>query len=85
MRVEQVNGRYLLCGGIISADQVKPGQVWAAADGSDRTVLVEGGDALIEYSWMGNGEKKTHIKSNFGFQCRYCLVLESNEIPEELK
>ena len=85
MRVELVKGRYLLCGAILMESQIAEGQVWAAADGSDRTVLVESrrGD-WVRYSWVEGGVKKEHEKYAFAFQCRYCLVLDGPEIPGEL-
>jgi hypothetical protein len=85
VRVELVHGRYLLCGGLISEEQVKPGQTWAAADGSDRTVKVDftQGD-WVGYSWQEGSQSKHHQKLIFAFQCRYCLVLETPEIPKEL-
>lgn len=39
-RTEIVNGRHLLCGGVLSTDVVKIGQVWAPADGTNRAVKV---------------------------------------------
>ena len=84
MRVEKVNGRYLLCGVILKPDQVKAGQTWAAADGSNHTVTIESGGAWVDYSWYENGKKRLHTKMSFAFQCRYCLVLDSEELPEEL-
>lgn len=84
-RVETVHGRHLLCGGVIPTEMVKAGQIWAAADGSNRTVYIESAGEWVDYSWYENGVKKIHTKMNFAFQCRYCLVLETPEVPEELK
>lgn len=85
MRIEQVNGRYLLCGVILNSSDIRSGQVWAPADGSDRMVLVESGGEWVDYSWEEKGEKKVHTKMSFSFQCRYCLVLPTNEIPVEMQ
>lgn len=85
MRIETVRGRHLLCGVILPAAQVKTGQVWAAADGSNRTVTIESGGEWVDYSWLENGEKKLHTKTNFAFQCRYCLVLDEPVIPPGLQ
>jgi len=85
MRVEHVHGRHLLCGVILEESQVEAGQTWAAADGSDRTVLVESAGRWVEYSWVENGEKLLHTKMNFAFQCRYCLVLPDDRTPEKPK
>lgn len=85
MRTELVNNRWLLCGHFLADHQIKNGQVWAPADGSDRTVRVSGDrEGWVGYTWMENGVRKYHEKSSFAFQCRYCLVLDGPEIPEEL-
>lgn len=85
MRVEEKHGRYLLCGYTLSNNQIKAGQVWAPADGSNRTVTVKSGGEWVDYEWEEDGEKKLHTKMNFAFQCRYCLVLPTDEIPEWLR
>ena len=80
-RVETIHGRHLLCGGIIPRDMVKAGQEWAPADGGNYTVNVTAvSDDCVHYTW-GDG-KTQHQKDNFAFQCRYCLVLPSPELPE---
>ena len=85
MRTEQVHGRWLLCGHILRDDQVKPGQKWAPADGSNRSVrIVAVAHDWVTYTWDEYGEPKYHDKSIFAFQCRYCLVLDGPEIPKEL-
>lgn len=85
MRIETVNGRHLLCGGILKPSAVQVNQRWAAASGNDHVVTVEAADGeLVTYSWIEHGAKRIHSKSNFAFQCRYCLVLDKPEIPEEL-
>lgn len=84
-RVEEIRGRFLLCGGIIPSCMIKPGQVWAAADGSGLTVTVVRSDsAWTTYQWFGGNEVKTHTKLTFAFQCRYCLCLDNAELPEGL-
>lgn len=86
MRVEEVLGRYLLCGGIVPRERVQPGQTWAAASGGNHTVTVDAvDDEWIDYSWIENGTRKTHTKLNFAFQCRYCLVLDKPELPDWAK
>lgn len=83
-RVETINGRHLLCGGIIPGDMVTPGQRWAAADGSDREVtVVAGGDSVV-YVWTEAGQERTHTKLNFSFQTRYCLILDRPTVPSQL-
>ncbi len=85
MRVETIHGRHLLCGHFIRPDQIEPGQVWASADGSDRTVQVDRVEGeWVYYSWHEHGRRMDHDKLSFAFQCRYCLVLPTTDIPKEL-
>lgn len=86
MRVELIHGRHLLCGHILANDQVRAGQKWAAADGSNRSVrIVAVAHDWVTYTWDEYGEPKYHDKSIFAFQCRYCLVLDGPEIPKEFQ
>lgn len=83
MRVELVNGRFLLCGHILHNDQVNVGQVWAPASGGNSTVtIIEKDKNWITYE---GAIQAKNTKDVFSFQCRYCLVLPTNEIPENLK
>lgn len=85
LRVETVHGRHLLCGGLIDNKHIKHGQAWAPASGGNYTVTISGvRDEWVGYTWLENGVRKYHEKSAFAFQCRYCLVLETSEIPKEL-
>ena len=85
MRVETVHGRHLLCGVILPNNQVKHAQTWASADGSNRTVTVSAvRGEWVGYTWKEEGRPKYHEKLIFAFQCRYCLVLPTAEIPKEL-
>ena len=85
MRVETINGRHLLCGHILREDQIERGQLWASADGSNRTVRVEGvADGWVHYSWVEHGRVVNHEKDCFAFQSRYCLILPGADIPKEL-
>jgi hypothetical protein len=65
---------------------VKHGQEWAAADGGGYTVIVSGvrGD-WVGYTWRENDKVQYHEKTNIGFQSRYCLVVDTRELPQELK
>lgn len=81
-RIEVHNGRQILCGGIIPADMVKPGQVWVSSNGHPVTVRSNDG-AWVTYLWTAHDETVIYSKDNFSFQCRYCL--ETPEIPEELR
>ena len=77
MRIETVCGRKLVCGHIYPTNEIKVGQIWAAADGSDRTVRVLKVDGdWVEYEWQELGKTISHEKLAFAFQCRYCLVVE---------
>lgn len=84
LRINTIHGRHLLCGGMLPVNSVKAGQIWAAADGSDRTVMIESGGEWVDYSWVENGRPRIHTMMNFTFQCRYCLVLDKAKVPEEL-
>lgn len=85
-RVETVHGRHLLCGGVIPGEMVKHGQTWAPADSGNYTVKVAGvRGEWVGYTWEEGGKHQYHEKLNFAFQCRYCLVLDKPEVPEELR
>lgn len=74
MRIEVVNGRKLVCGHIFPANEVKVGQVWAPADGSDREVVITKVDEYdVYYTDAKFGDFR---KDAFGFQCRYCKVVD---------
>ena len=84
MRVEKINDRYLLCDWILKDSKIKPGQVWARADGAYQTVtIIRVHFGIVTYRAEGDpyGE---HIKAAIPFQSRYCLVLKNEEIPEEI-
>lgn len=75
MRVELVNGRKLITCKILRPDEIKEGQIWAPADGSNREVrVINCFDDWVQYEWHDDGVRKSHIKDAFSFQCRYCLV-----------
>lgn len=81
MRVELVRGRYLLLGGLIRSDQVRPGQSWSSSSGSVVTIhKIE--DGWVTYSGPHQPE---HSKLVTAFQSKYCLVLDGPELPEEFK
>lgn len=84
MRVETHNGRHLLCGGVLDKRYIKPGQVWANADGKSIVTVASAGE-WVDYKWLNSkGEVEVHTKDWFSFQCRYFLVLDTPEIPKEL-
>lgn len=76
-------GGFLLCGGIIPEDMVKPGQTWEAA-GGHRVEVVDAQGGWVKYRWTEKGEVREHDKQNFAFQCRYCLVLNMRVFPDGL-
>lgn len=39
----------------------------------------------VTYSWDFNGTPVFHTKLSFPFQCRYHLVLDTPEVPKELR
>jgi len=87
LRIETINGRHLVCGGILPKDKVRVGQLWAPADGGLSTVEVLAVDSErseVTYKWLERPDLNTWSKDNFNFQCRYCLVVPTPEIPEEL-
>jgi hypothetical protein len=83
MRTEQVNGRWLLCGAILPKEKIEVGQTWASGN---TVVQVTDVDQFgwVRYCWTEKGQVVCNEKEAFAFQCRYCLVLPSQEIPEEL-
>lgn len=84
-RIETVHGRHLVCGGLIDEKQIHHGQEWAAADGSNCTVKVSTvRDGWVGYTWEEPTGRKYHEKIAFAFQCRYCLVVTTPEVPKEL-
>lgn len=88
LRIETVNGRHLVCGGILPKDKVRVGQVWAPADGGTSTVEITGVDSVLHevtYKWRERPDLQSWTKDNFNFQCRYCLVVPTPDVPEELK
>ena len=73
-RMEWQNDEMIACGGIFPPEEIKAGQRWQGSRG--HTVLVDKVDSFsVYYSWDEEGVKKTHKKSHFAFQCRYCLIL----------
>lgn len=81
---EIIDGRKAIVRHIFKAHEIKVGSRWARADGSKGYVTVEGLNTYgsikpwyeVVYSWEKDGEKFTHEKDTFDFQCRYCLIVE---------
>ena len=75
MRIETLNGRKIVCGHTYPLNELSVGQVWAQADGADRTVTIR--EIIGDYVLYGShGEDRTYEKDYFSFQCRYFKVVE---------
>lgn len=73
MNYKNVNGRRLVCGHVFKRCEIKPGQQWAQADGTDRVVTVHSNDnGNILYTDCTSA--RTYENDWFNFQCRYCLI-----------
>ena len=81
---ENINGHTAVVRHFFKPHEIKVGSRWCRADGSKGFVVVEGINQYgsidpwyeVVYSWELNGEKFTHEKETFAFQCRYCLIVE---------
>ena len=79
MIIKTAYGRNIVCEHIYPANQIVAGSVWQGSTGS--LVTVDGVDAngWVHYHWKEVGSIRMHEKESFAFQCRYCLVVESQE------
>ena len=86
MKINNINGRRLVCQHMFIDDQIKPGQTWAPADGSDYTVtIISVIDGWVVYQYdKSDGAISTHEKDTFSFQVRYCLVVDPEQVDEIL-
>lgn len=81
-KTRTLNGHMLVVEHFFKHDEIPVGSRWISSSGN--IVTVEGLNAYgsldsyyeVVYSWEENGEKKTHEKDVFSFQCRYCLIQE---------
>lgn len=80
MRVETRHNLPVLCGAILPAEKIEVGQVWMNSNGGLVTIEEVDQFGVVRYSWQGGMNEK----DSFSFQCRYSLVLNGPEIPEEL-
>jgi len=74
MRIENINGRNLMCGYIYPMAELAVGQEWAQADGTDRVVTIreiEGN--TIRYG--DHADDTVYEKDQFEFQTRYCRIV----------
>ena len=76
------NGHKFIIGHFFNADEIQVGSRWIGSGGG--IVTVEGLNTYgsigpwieVQYSWYEKGEKRTHEKDVFAFQCRYCLIVD---------
>ncbi len=75
-RYENMHGQCVLAGHTFAAADIKPGSLWIPADGSLRRIRVDKVDVAtgdVYYTDLGNSRRLE--RDTFGFQCRYCLVV----------
>ena len=82
-----VNGHTFIVGHIFPGQSIKEGTRWISSSNSivtvDKVVSYPASDHenkhsyIVHYSWEENGERKSHDKDSFSFQCRYCLIVDS--------
>jgi hypothetical protein len=86
--IETINGLHLVRGGIIPKHMVRVGQVWASAGAALTTVVVTHVDpelSEVTYEYPKRRDFLSRIRDNYNFQCMYCLVVPTPELPEELQ
>jgi len=74
IRVEPHHGNDIICGGILPVDVIEAGQRWQETGGGVVTVTSVRGD-IVRYYWLKDGERVHGDKSDFAFQCGYCLIV----------
>jgi hypothetical protein len=82
MRSHNQDGYWILCGGIIPAHLVKVGQKWLSAKNPVTITAIDEINKWVTYEGQGQPEIE---KDNFSFQCHYCLILDSAEVPMEYR
>ena len=89
VRQDKKTGLYYVAGGILPPSLIEVGQSWISSSGSIVTVksidYSDPTDPLIGYEWNSNQGIASHKKFAFAFQCRYCLVVDKDNLPENLK
>jgi hypothetical protein len=82
-QIDKIEGHEVVVGHFFKAYEIEVGSRWISVCGY--IVTVEGINQYgsvpdpwfeVVYSWNENGEKKTHHKGTFSFQCRYFLIVE---------
>lgn len=80
MRIGKQGNHHIICGYILNIDDIKPNQQWIGTSNSPVTISsVKDGD--VYYTWYEKGELKIHCKESFAFQCRYCLIVDLDNLP----
>lgn len=88
VRLEEQDGRTIVCGGILPAKEIRVGQEWVSTSNhvvtiyNVRPIKSHDGNIIdheIYYSWG----KKISIKLSFAFQCRYCLIVQNSNYTEK--
>ena len=80
------NGEVKIIRGILSVNDICPGQKWIGSGGNIVTICkveeilmgndeYERTDYMVTYTWMNGETQVYHEKLAFAFQCRYCLVV----------
>jgi hypothetical protein len=77
---EIISGHSVVVRHMFKEKEIKIGSNWISSSGNIVTVeeVIPYDDKQgiqIVYSWEENGERKTHSKESFSFQCRYCLII----------
>jgi hypothetical protein len=81
-KIEEIKGYKAVVGHFFKESEIEIGSRWISVSGGIVTVddINQYGslDPFYEvvYSWVENGEKKTHQKEVFAFQCCYFLIVE---------
>jgi hypothetical protein len=82
-------GHTFIVGHIFPGQSIQAGSRWISSSNNivtvDKVVSYPASDHEdqnwyhVHYSWEENGERKTHEKDSFSFQCRYCLLVDSED------
>ncbi len=88
METEIINGHKAIVRHIFPREELKVGSRWVPADGANLVVTIDEIKIYpasdheekhwyeIYYSGELNGEKYSHHKDHFSFQCKYCMICE---------
>ena len=88
METEIINGHKCIVRHIFNREELKVSTRWVPADGANLVVTIDEIKIYpasdheekhwyqIYYSGELNGEKYSHNKDYFNFQCKYCMIWE---------